>query len=101
LKSYGLAFLEKDFDALKGKEPSGNRMVSKGTDQETICWEVTKLSEEHGWLQQIEGIPFPSIGTRMVIVPNHSCPVVNLTDTLHVQGPHTKHWKVLSRGCTQ
>lgn len=42
---------------------------------------VEKLSEEHGFLdtagRRVE------IGTRVLILPNHSCPVVNLAQTLH------------------
>ncbi|TMW66327.1 hypothetical protein Poli38472_004092 [Pythium oligandrum] len=96
---YGLAFLEKDF-ALLNEEPSAHESVTLDGHQ-IHCWEVKKLSEEHGWLQQVEGMPAPAIGERMVILPNHSCVVANLTDNLFVQGEHPMTWKTVSRGCSQ
>ncbi|DBA04601.1 TPA: hypothetical protein N0F65_012184 [Lagenidium giganteum] len=100
-KCYGLAFLEKDFDLLgDDAEPSQNR-VTLANGREIVCFEVSKLSEEHGWLKQVDGVPAPAIGQRMIVIPNHSCVVTNLTDSLYVQGEHSKVWKVLSRGCTQ
>jgi len=61
---------------------------------------VTKLSEEHGWIAH-GGQPLP-IGTRLTIYPNHSCPVVNLADTKHIQHPDgtTEQWPVDARGRT-
>ncbi|CAI5702093.1 hypothetical protein KXD40_000463 [Peronospora effusa] len=95
---YGLAFYHKDFDRVV-KEPTQNKTVLED-GQELICFEVTSLSEEHGWVKKIEGISSPTIGERLVIVPNHSCVVSNLTDSLYIQGKEPKSWTLLSRGCT-
>ncbi|CAH0488191.1 unnamed protein product [Peronospora farinosa] len=95
---YGLAFYHKDFDRVV-KEPTQNKTVLED-GQELICFEVTSLSEEHGWVKKIEGIPSPAIGERLVIVPNHSCVVSNLTDSFYIQGKEPKSWTLLSRGCT-
>ncbi|KAG6578047.1 Alanine racemase [Phytophthora cinnamomi] len=96
---YGLAFYEKDFERVV-KEPTQNKSVLDD-GQELICFEVTSLSEEHGWVKKIDGIPSPAIGERLVIVPNHACVVSNLTNQFYVQGKQPKNWKLLSRGCTQ
>ncbi|GMF47917.1 unnamed protein product [Phytophthora fragariaefolia] len=96
---YGLAYYEKDFVRVV-KEPTQNKTVLDD-DEELICFEVTSLSEEHGWVKKIEGISSPAIGERLVIVPNHACVVSNLTDQFYVQGEQPKSWKLLSRGCTQ
>jgi D-serine deaminase-like pyridoxal phosphate-dependent protein len=44
-------------------------------------WIVEKLSEEHGFIRR-RGHDDPEIGTRLRIIPNHSCVVANLTDEL-------------------
>ncbi|KAG3021635.1 hypothetical protein JG687_00004068 [Phytophthora cactorum] len=96
---FGLAFYEKDFERVV-KEPTQNKtLLDDG--QELICFEVTSLSEEHGWVKKIEGIPSPGIGERLVILPNHACVVSNLTNKFYVQGEEPKSWTLLSRGCTQ
>ena len=95
---YGLAFYCKDFDRVV-TEPTENKTVLED-GHELICFEVTSLSEEHGWVKKIEGIPSPAIGERLVIVPNHSCVVSNLTDLFYIQGEKPKSWTLLSRGCT-
>lgn len=46
--------------------------------------ELTKLSEEHGFVRNVKG-PLP-IGSKVLVLPNHSCPVVNLARQLHVVG---------------
>ncbi|KAL3666050.1 hypothetical protein V7S43_008842 [Phytophthora oleae] len=96
---FGLAFYEKDFERVV-KEPTQNKSVL-GDGKELICFEVTSLSEEHGWVKKIEGIPSPAIGERLIIVPNHACVVSNLTNKFYVQGEEPKTWNLLSRGCTQ
>lgn len=59
---------------------------------------VARLSEEHGFLaldrRRLE------IGARVLIFPNHSCPVANLVDELTVlgEGGSVKHWRVAARG---
>jgi D-serine deaminase-like pyridoxal phosphate-dependent protein len=59
---------------------------------------VEKLSEEHGFVR-LDGRPIAR-GTRLVILPNHSCVVVNLADRLVADGgpagPET--WPVDARG---
>ncbi|ETI36827.1 hypothetical protein F442_16945 [Phytophthora nicotianae P10297] len=96
---FGLAFYEKDFERVV-KEPTQNKtLLDDG--KELICFEVTSLSEEHGWVKKIDGIPSPGIGERLVIVPNHACVVSNLTNKFYVQGDEPKSWSLLSRGCTQ
>lgn len=61
---------------------------------------VARLSEEHGLVEH-GGAPVP-IGTRAVVIPNHSCPVVNLADRLVVleQGRDPDFWTVAARGRT-
>ncbi|KAK1935116.1 D-threo-3-hydroxyaspartate dehydratase [Phytophthora citrophthora] len=96
---FGLAFYENDFERVV-KEPTQNKSVLDD-GKELICFEVTSLSEEHGWVKKIEGIPSPAIGERLIIVPNHACVVSNLTNKFYVQGEGPKSWTLLSRGCTQ
>jgi len=59
---------------------------------------VLKLSEEHGWIGH-GGRP-PAIGSRVRIVPNHSCPVANLADAYAVVAPGrpARAWAVAARG---
>lgn len=45
---------------------------------------VAKLSEEHAFLTY-DGAR-PSVGTSVLILPNHSCPVANLSGGLHILG---------------
>ena len=61
---------------------------------------ITKLSEEHGWIAH-NGKPLP-LGTHLVIYPNHSCPVVNLTDRISVteNGEEIAQWPIDARGCS-
>ena len=60
---------------------------------------VVNLSEEHGFLAH-NGTP-PRIGARVRIWPNHSCPVVNLANTLMVMADdgNVEAWPVDARGC--
>lgn len=60
---------------------------------------VEKLSEEHGFIKH-DGRPLP-IGTKIRIYPNHSCPVVNLFNELHIfeDGKLKEIWPVTARGC--
>jgi len=47
---------------------------------------VEKLSEEHGWLtrkkEDMASYKSLSIGSKVRIIPNHSCPVANLFDSM-------------------
>jgi D-serine deaminase-like pyridoxal phosphate-dependent protein len=54
---------------------------------------ITALSEHHA---TITGLDVP-VGTRLRLVPNHVCNVVNLVDELQVVG--SQAWPVDARGC--
>lgn len=62
---------------------------------------ITTLSEEHGTvdLSKVEG-PRPEIGERIRIIPNHTCVVSNLFDTMtfHRAGVVTRVEDVSARG---
>ena len=60
--------------------------------------QVVKLSEEHGFIDR-RGMNI-AVGTKLRIVPNHACPVVNLADELVVVsgGGETARWRVAARG---
>ena len=63
---------------------------------------VEKLSEEHGWVGQ-KGRDIP-LGTRVKILPNHSCVVGNLTDQYTLcdcKGEVIDIWRVAARGKVQ
>ena len=59
-----------------------------------------RLSEEHGFIPH-QGRPL-AIGTRLMIVPNHSCPVANLADELVLLSAEAppRTWPVAARGKT-
>lgn len=63
---------------------------------------MAKLSEEHGWIAvgDWQG-PALTVGATLSVVPNHSCPTVNLHDELVVVKAKTKEvvtWPVDARG---
>jgi len=59
---------------------------------------VAKLSEEHGWIKRDTKHNW-EIGSKIVIIPNHSCPVANLSDSYVVIAPQeTTTWRILARG---
>lgn len=62
---------------------------------------ITRLSEEHG-IVQIAGSTSLVVGDIIEITPNHSCPVVNLTDEVYLvkDGQIVDTWKVAARGKT-
>ncbi len=43
---------------------------------------ITKLNEEHGFLESDEGLKL-EIGDKIAIIPNHACVLPNLTDRLY------------------
>ncbi|HEX6324456.1 MAG TPA: alanine racemase [Vicinamibacterales bacterium] len=45
---------------------------------------IERLSEEHATVRVAEGAPDLKIGDRVRVVPNHSCVVSNLVDTVHL-----------------
>jgi D-serine deaminase-like pyridoxal phosphate-dependent protein len=70
-------------------------------------YRLTKLSEELGWIEVVSGEGAEqnqlTIGNRVRIVPNHSCPVANLAKELVII-QHTQvvgRWDVIARGNTQ
>ncbi len=59
---------------------------------------IVALSEEHGFIKRPK-FDLP-IGSKIRIIPNHACAVVNLTDSLiiHKNNVITDVWKVHARG---
>lgn len=59
---------------------------------------VVRLSEEHGFVERRGGNLV--LGSRLLVLPNHACPVVNLFDELAVCDPAGGHalWPVSARG---
>jgi len=47
---------------------------------------IEKLSEEHGWVSRASSELDLALGSRVCIVPMHSCPVVNLAESILVTG---------------
>jgi D-serine deaminase-like pyridoxal phosphate-dependent protein len=62
--------------------------------------EIVRLSEEHGIAAFASPGDAPSIGDRVVIVPNHVCPVINLFETATIvrDGNVVDRWSVAARG---
>lgn len=60
---------------------------------------VAKLSEEHGFIPRNENFD-PALGDRVLIIPNHACPVVNLAHKITALSPEGElsSWKVDARG---
>jgi D-serine deaminase-like pyridoxal phosphate-dependent protein len=65
-------------------------------------WDVVRLSEEHGVLE-IPPDAEVRIGDRLVIVPNHVCPTINLAGAVTVVegGKVSGRWRVAARGMVQ
>lgn len=64
-------------------------------------WQLTRLSEEHGILEDAAKMERePEAGEVLEIIPNHACPVVNLTDRVLVvrSGKAVDEWRVAARG---
>ena len=59
---------------------------------------VARLSEEHGFVEH-RGMDL-ALGAKLRIVPNHSCPVVNLADELVIASGDNEvaRWQVAARG---
>lgn len=62
---------------------------------------ITRLSEEHGMVHIAESTSL-EVGDIIEIIPNHSCPVANLTDEVYIvkDGQIIDTWKVAARGKT-
>jgi D-serine deaminase-like pyridoxal phosphate-dependent protein len=62
---------------------------------------VTRLSEEHAVVSFTDRVT-PAIGERVVILPNHICPVVNQFDEVTiVDDQSVERWPVAARGRLQ
>jgi D-serine deaminase-like pyridoxal phosphate-dependent protein len=62
---------------------------------------LAKLSEEHGWIKREADTILPKIGSKVFVIPNHSCVVANLTSVFTVfNTPDGKiqTWNVHARG---
>jgi D-serine deaminase-like pyridoxal phosphate-dependent protein len=72
--------------------------LATALDDMEECAPVVALSEEHGRVAR-NGLTW-SVGERVRILPNHSCPVVNLTDRLVILEAETvlDSWPVAARG---
>jgi len=70
----------------------------KQNDFLTIC----RLSEEHGFLKRDKAISL-SLGQKVLISPNHSCAVTNLTDYIIAVYPDGNflQWPITARGCSK
>ncbi len=64
---------------------------------------IPVLTEEHGHADFSACARKPKIGERVHIIPNHCCPVTNLTDTVHgMRGERVEvSWRVAARGRVQ
>ncbi len=69
------------------------------TEREGEAMKVVKLSEEHGFVQR--GDRDLAVGSKVQLIPNHACPVVNLADELLVMGDEIWRWPVAARGCVR
>ncbi|MFN8224142.1 MAG: alanine racemase [Gaiellales bacterium] len=62
-------------------------------------WTVSRLSEEHGILDVPTGAAV-AVGDRLVIVPNHVCPAINLATavTVVIDDGAIERWPIAARG---
>jgi D-serine deaminase-like pyridoxal phosphate-dependent protein len=65
-------------------------------------WPVVRASEEHGVIQ-VPADAELAVGTRVALVPNHVCPVVNLFDEAVIveDGAVVGRWRVAARGLSR
>jgi D-serine deaminase-like pyridoxal phosphate-dependent protein len=60
---------------------------------------ISRLSEEHGEIEMPEGVEAPSVGTRLMIIPNHICVCVNLQNSFFwLENGSCQEMKVDARG---
>jgi D-serine deaminase-like pyridoxal phosphate-dependent protein len=61
---------------------------------------ITSLSEEHGVVELPEGTPFPRVGEKVEVIPNHVCPAVNLHEEFYIiDGDDVADvWPITARG---
>lgn len=62
-------------------------------------WKVSKLNEEHGFLEQTGGSSL-RVGDKVEIIPSHGCTTINLHDVFHVvrNGKLEAIWPISGRG---
>ena len=65
-------------------------------------WSAARLSEEHGVIE-VPASAEVSVGERVLIMPNHICPVINLANELTIveDGVVVDQWPVAARGRVQ
>ena len=65
-------------------------------------WSAARLSEEHGVIE-VPATADVGIGDRVLIMPNHICPVINLANELTIveDGAVVDLWAVAARGRVQ
>jgi D-serine deaminase-like pyridoxal phosphate-dependent protein len=63
---------------------------------------IEKLSEEHGFIRLSDELDL-HVGSRVRIIPNHSCVVANLSDRYVVLDSNgsMEFWRVDARGCVR
>lgn len=68
---------------------------------ENLDARITALSEHHATVEWPEGAELPPMGTRLMVIPNHVCLVLNLVDQVVVieDGRAVDVWDVVARGC--
>ncbi|MFL5755985.1 MAG: alanine racemase [Chloroflexota bacterium] len=61
---------------------------------------IERLFDYHGVVRIPPGVPRPSLGEVVAVVPNHVCPVVDLVTTFAAVQPdgRVEHWPVDARG---
>jgi D-serine deaminase-like pyridoxal phosphate-dependent protein len=61
---------------------------------------ITSVYDHHGIVALPDGVPVPDVGEQFAVVPNHVCPVVNLSDDLIItrDGGQVDVWPVDGRG---
>jgi D-serine deaminase-like pyridoxal phosphate-dependent protein len=61
---------------------------------------IADLSEEHGHLDIRSSSKVPSLGERVLVIPNHVCVVMNLQDVVYgIEGERVvAEWRVAGRG---
>jgi D-serine deaminase-like pyridoxal phosphate-dependent protein len=45
---------------------------------------ISDLNDYHGFVALGAGCPTPPVGSRVSVIPNHVCPVVNLFESMHI-----------------
>jgi len=80
----------------------GHAYPLEASDKQNDFLIVCRLSEEHGFLKRNKKINL-SIGQKVLILPNHSCAVINFADyvTAIFPGGNFQQWSIAARGCSQ